>query len=191
MAVKAEPMKKTVPTKAAEVKASSMAPELAAWPTSHGMAKPGSTQRSSRSWMTSSSSTDRCTSPRQKARAPSQAGPCRLSAATGCPTARSPRTTGSSSQAKPPAARARSGSPSASAAGERQRLRRPQAMPAPASTPNSSGPIHGNWPVAACSAAYTTASQLPSASAWAAGSRTLAGHGERIRILPARQYLSG
>ena len=81
--------------------------------------------------------------------------------------------------------------PSASAAGERQRLRRPQAMPAPARTPNSSGPIHGNWPVAACSAAYTTASQLPSASAWAAGSRTLAGHGERIRILPARQHLSG
>ena len=94
--------------------------------------------------MTSSSSMDRCTSPRQKATAPSQPAPCRLRAAIGWPTARFARTAGSSSQQKAPAASASSGRPSASAVAERQRLRRPQAMPAPAMTPNSNGPIHGN-----------------------------------------------
>ncbi len=133
MAVKAEPMKKTVPTKAAEVNASSMAPLLVAWPTSHGMARPGSTQRSRRSWMTSSSSMDRCTSPRQKATAPSQPAPCRLRAAIGWPTARL-RAHGGVQQ------------PAEGARGQRQQ-RQAQRLggrgaPAPAAPPGHAGPGH-------------------------------------------------
>ncbi len=153
MATKAEATKKTVPMKAAAAKSCSSAPFVARCPTAHGIARPGIAQRSRRSWIASSSSRDRCTSPRQKAMAASQPGPWRPRATSGSPARRAWRTPGSMTQPSVPAARASSGSPRASIDGVRKLPRRPHAIPAQAKTASSNGPSQAGWPVNAWSAA--------------------------------------
>jgi len=103
--------------------------------------------------MASSSSRDRCSSPRQNAMPAIQPGTWSVSASSGAPASSSWRTAGSMSQPSMPATRARAGRPIASAPGERQRLRRPHAMPAAAKSASSIGPSQGGSPATACMAA--------------------------------------